>query len=405
MSAEPPEGVWTTESADALAQVRSPTGGLGAGPAGSGAAADPRRALRLATRGSALALAQSRLVVDGLRAAWPELRVELVTVLTEGDRRRDVPAAALGGKGIFTAAVQEAVLDGRADLAVHSAKDLPAAQVPGLVLAAVPPRDDPRDVLVGRYRLGGLDDLAPGSRVGTGSPRRVALLQWLRPDLELVPIRGNVDSRVRRVHAGELDAVVLAAAGLRRLGLVTVGAASTSAREASVGHAAGLRRLGLAAAFPSAPELPAGAASTSGAKPPAGHGHGDAAVPLDPETFTPAPGQGTLAVEAREDDTHALGLLSALTHRPSRVALRAERSFLQRLGGSCTLPAGALLRPTDAGPLEIQGFLSALDGKGLVRERLRGPADDPEGLGRTLADRLLDACGPEVRALVEDSRR
>jgi hydroxymethylbilane synthase len=324
--------------------------------------------LRLATRGSALALAQSRLVVDGLRVAWPELRVELVTVLTEGDRRRDVPAAALGGKGIFTAAVQEAVLEGRADLAVHSAKDLPAAQVPGLVLAAVPPRDDPRDVLVGRYRLGGLDDLPPGARVGTGSPRRIALLQWLRPDLELVPIRGNVDSRVRRVHAGELDAAVLAAAGLRRLGLVAVGAASTSAREASAGH-------------------------------------GDAAVPLDPETFTPAPGQGTLAVEAREDDTYALGLLSALTHRPSRVALRGERSFLQRLGGSCTLPAGALLRPTDTGPLEIQGFLSALDGKGLVRERLRGPADDPEGLGRTLADRLLDVCGPEVRALVEDSRR
>jgi hydroxymethylbilane synthase len=346
------------------------TAAEGAGGSGAGS-------LRLATRGSALALAQSRLVVDGLRAAWPELRVELVTVVTEGDRRRDVPAATLGGKGIFTAAVQQAVLDGRADLAVHSAKDLPAAQVPGLVLAAVPRRDDPRDVLVGRS---GLDDLRPGARVGTGSPRRVALLHWLRPDLELVPIRGNVDSRVRRVHGGELDAVVLAAAGLRRLGLAV-----------------------------------------------------EAAVPLDPEAFTPAPGQGTLAVEAREDDTHALGLLSALTHRPSRVALRAERSFLQRLGGSCTLPAGALAGgpaggvqgtprgspgqlgpmraprwigpPTNAGPLEIQGFLSALDGKGLVRERLRGPADNPEGLGRALADRLLDACGPEVRALVEDSRR
>jgi hydroxymethylbilane synthase len=317
------------------------------------AAEGPDRALRLATRGSALALAQSRLVVDGLRTAWPELRVELVTVVTEGDRRRDVPAAALGGKGIFTAAVQQAVLDGRADLAVHSAKDLPAAEVPGLVLAAVPVRDDPRDVLLGRQALtAGLDDLALGARVGTGSPRRVALLNWLRPDLELVPIRGNVDSRVRRVHAGELDAVVLAAAGLRRLGLAS-----------------------------------------------------EAAIPLDPESFTPAPGQGTLAVEAREDDTGALGLLSALTDRPSRVSLRAERAFLQRLGGSCTLPAGALARPTDAGPLEIQGFLSALDGKGLVRERLRGPADDPEGLGRTLADRLLDACGPEVRALVEDSRR
>ena len=308
--------------------------------------------LRLATRASALALAQSRLVVDGLRAAWPDVRTELVTVVTEGDRRRDLPAAALGGKGIFTAAVQQAVLDGRADLAVHSAKDLPAAQVPGLVLAAVPERDDPRDVLVGRRRLAGLDDLAPGARVGTGSPRRVALLNWLRPDLELVPIRGNVDSRVRRVHGGELEAVVLAAAGLRRLGL------------------------GL-----------------------------DAAVPLDPEAFTPAPGQGTLAVEAREDDTGALGMLSALTHRPSRVALRAEQAFLERLGGSCTLPAGALLRRVDDGPLEIQGFLSALDGKGLVRERLRGPADQPEALGQALADRLLDVCGPEVRSLVEDSRR
>jgi hydroxymethylbilane synthase len=341
------------------------------------AAEGPDRALRLATRGSALALAQSRLVVDGLRAVWPELRVELVTVVTEGDRRRDVPAAALGGKGIFTAAVQQAVLDGRADLAVHSAKDLPAAQVPGLVLAAVPVRDDPRDVLLGRGALTGLDDLAPGARVGTGSPRRVALLNWLRPDLELVSIRGNVDSRVRRVHAGELDAVVLAAAALRRLGL--------------------------AATFPSATELLDRAASTSGREPSVGHS--DAAVPLDPESFTPAPGQGTLAVEAREDDTGALGLLSALTDRPSRVSLRAERAFLQRLGGSCTLPAGALARPGSEGPLEIQGFLSALDGKGLVRERLRGPADDPEGLGRTLADRLLDACGPEVRALVEDSRR
>jgi hydroxymethylbilane synthase len=344
--AEPPGGLWTTAASRSGDPLRSPTGGPDAGPGGSGV-----RPLRLATRGSALALAQSRLVADGLRSAWPELRVELVTVVTEGDRRRDVPAAALGGKGIFTAAVQEAVLDGQADLAVHSAKDLPAAQVPGLVLAAVPERDDPRDVLVGRQRLTGLDDLAPGARVGTGSPRRVALLHFLRPDLEVVPLRGNVDSRVRRVHGGELDAVVLAAAGLRRLGLAAE------------------------------------------------------AVPLDPETFVPAPGQGTLAVEAREDDTHALGLLGALTHRPSRVALRAERSFLRRLGGSCTLPAGALLRPLDAGPLELHGFLSALDGKGLVRERLRGPGDDPEGLGRVLADRLLDACGPEVRSLVEASRR
>jgi len=316
--------------------------------------------VRLATRGSALALAQSRLVADGLAAAWPGLQVVLVPVVTEGDRRRDVPTTALGGKGVFTAAVQEAVLDGRADLAVHSAKDLPAAQVPGLVLAAVPEREDPRDVLViGRPELGpatdDLDRLPRGARVGTGSPRRLALLSWLRPDLEVVPVRGNVDSRVRRVRSGELDAAVLAAAGLRRLGLAE-----------------------------------------------------EAAVPLDPEVFIPAPGQGCLAVEAREGDTRVLGLLGALTHRPSRVALRGERAFLARLGGSCTLPAGALLRapePDSGGRLEIQGFLAAADGKGLVRERLLGPPDDPEGLGQALADRLLAACGPEVRALVEASRR
>jgi len=312
--------------------------------------------VRLATRGSALALAQSRLVADGLTAAWPELEVVLVPVVTEGDRRRDLPTTALGGKGVFTAAVQEAVLDGRADLAVHSAKDLPAAQVPGLVLAAVPEREDPRDVLVTRAgpATDDLDRLPRGARVGTGSPRRLALLSWLRPDLEVVGIRGNVDSRIRRVRSGELDAAVLAAAGLRRLGLAE-----------------------------------------------------EAAVPLDPEVFTPAPGQGCLAVEAREDDTRVLGLVGTLTHRPSRVALRGERAFLARLGGSCTLPAGALLRapaPDNGGRLEIQGFLAAADGKGLVRERLLGPLDDPEGLGQALADRLLAACGPEVRALIEASR-
>jgi hydroxymethylbilane synthase len=246
--------------------------------------------------------------------------------------------------------------------------------VPGLVLAAVPEREDPRDVLVTRQperedprdvpvtrqpergpAAGDLDRLPRGARVGTGSPRRLALLSWLRPDLEVVGVRGNVDSRVRRVRSGELDAAVLAAAGLRRLGLAE-----------------------------------------------------EAAAPLDPEVFTPAPGQGCLAVEAREDDTRVLGLLGVLTHRPSRVALRGERAFLARLGGSCTLPAGALLRapePDSGGRLEIQGFLAAADGKGLVRERLLGPPDDPEGLGQALADRLLAACGPEVRALVEASRR
>jgi hydroxymethylbilane synthase len=315
--------------------------------------------LRVATRGSALALAQARIVADGLQAAWPGLEVTLVRVVTEGDRRRDQATSQLGGKGVFTAAVQQAVLDGRADLAVHSAKDLPAGQTSGLALAAVPRREDPRDVLVtagaGEASGGGadpLDALPTGSRVGTGSPRRVALLSWLRPDLELVPLRGNVDTRVGKVAAGELDAVVLAASGLRRLG------------------------------------LPAGATGQ-----------------LDPEVFTPAPGQGCLAVEARAGDRRVVDLLAALTHEPSRAALEGERAFLSRLGGSCTLPAGALLTVAADGALEARGFLAALDGKGLVRERLSGPPGDAAALGRALADRLLAACGPEVRDLIEASRQ
>jgi hydroxymethylbilane synthase len=270
-----------------------------------------------------------------------------------GDRRRDLSAAQLGGKGVFTAAVQQAVLDGRADVAVHSAKDLPAAQTPGLALAAAPEREDPRDVLVtaaGTAVEGDpLDSLPTGSRVGTGSPRRVALLSWLRPDLEVLPLRGNVDTRVGKVIAGELDAVVLAASGLRRLGLAAAGAGF-----------------------------------------------------LDPEVFTPAPGQGCLAVEAREDDQRVLTLLAGLTHEPSRTALTGERAFLARLGGSCTLPAGALLTMA-GGSLEMRGFVAAQDGKGLVRERLTGPAGDPEGIGRALADHLLATCGPEVREVIEAS--
>jgi hydroxymethylbilane synthase len=251
-------------------------------------------------------------------------------VVTEGDRRRDVPAASLGGKGIFTAAVQQAVLDGRADLAVPLGQG--PARRPGPRPWSWPPcpgATTPATSLVGRSRLTGLDDLGPGpgsapaahagSRCCTGSG---PTWSWSRS-------AATSTAGSAAVHGGELDAVVLAAAGLRRLGLAE-------------------RR----------------------------------PVPARPGGVHPGPGQGTLAVEAREDDTRALGLLSALTHRPSRVALRAERSFLRRLGGSCTLPAGALAAPTDAGPLEIQGFLSGLDGKGLVRERLRGPADDPEGLGR-----------------------
>ena len=208
--------------------------------------------LRAATRGSALALVQTELAATALRALDPALVVENVEVRTEGDRDRSTPLSVLGGRGIFVRAVEEALLDGRADIAVHSLKDMPTTQLPGLTLAAVLPRADLRDALVAREGRR-LADLPPGARVGTSSRRRVALLRALRPDVEAVEIRGNVDTRLRKVAEGEYDAAVLAAAGLERLGRIS-----------------------------EATEL------------------------FEPERFLPAPGQGAIVVQCRADDTATL---------------------------------------------------------------------------------------------------
>lgn len=296
------------------------------------------RPLRLATRGSKLARAQAGEVASRLQARWPALDVAIQVVATAPPARLDAV------KGSFTADIQRAVLEGRADVAVHSAKDLPAVQVDGVVIAAVPPREDPRDVLVGAAGPVALTGLPAGARVGSSSPRRVALLRHLRPDVDVVGLRGNVDTRLDKIRAGEADAAVLAAAGLRRLGLFAL--------------AEGV---------------------------------------LDPRSFVPAPGQGCLAVEAGADDARTIELLRAIDDAPSAAALRGERAFLARLGGACTLPAGAWLDLSDD-HAEMTGFVAALDGSGLVRERVGGAAQDPERLGVTLAERLLAAAGPEVHA-------
>ncbi|GEN81575.1 hydroxymethylbilane synthase [Actinotalea fermentans] len=279
--------------------------------------------LRLGTRGSALALAQSQMVADAVERALGR-PVELVRVRTEGDRLTG-SLATLGGTGVFVAALREALADGRCDLAVHSLKDLPTADAPGLLVAAIPERADPRDALCARdgRTLGGLPD---GARVGTGSPRRAAQLRALRPDLDVVDIRGNVDTRLARVpglgspggqaaperHApprGDLDAVVLAAAGLARLG-----------------------RSGVAS------EL------------------------LDPTAVMPAPGQGALAVECRAADTALVAGLAALDHLPSRLAVTAERALLAALEAGCAAPVGALgtLRPD--GVLVLDAVVCRPDG-------------------------------------------
>ncbi len=298
--------------------------------------------IRLGTRASALALAQAATVADSLRRLGAE--VELVPMRTEGDRRRAARLAEAGGKGLFVREIEDALAAGRVDLAVHSLKDLPAAQPPGLTLAAYPPREDPRDVLVSRCG-GGVEALPAGAVVGTSSLRRRALLLALRPDLQVEPLRGNVDTRLRRLSRTGVDAVVLAAAGLARLSLA----------------------------------------------PPA-------AVPLPPDVFVPAVGQGILAVEVREADVRMRALVAALDHRPTRVAALAERAYLRRLGASCNTPMAAHA-VVDGGRVTMTAVVASEDGRRLLRADAAGPVEDPDGLGRSLAESLLAQGAAAVAAL------
>jgi hydroxymethylbilane synthase len=293
--------------------------------------------LRIATRRSALALWQAEHVRSALQHHHDGLEVELVPVSTEGDRRLDVPLSEIGGKGVFATEVQAAVLDGRAELAVHSAKDLPALTGDGLVLAAVPERGDARDALVG----GRLEELPDGAVVATGSMRRRALLADLRPDLRFAELRGNMSTRLAK--ADDFDAIVVAAVAFERLGL--------------------------------------------------GEHLSDV---LEVDGFVPQVAQGALAVECRVDDTDTRQLLAAVEHPPSRRRVTAERSFLAELGGDCTLPAGAHARVAPDGGLELLGVLADRVGGRLLRERVTlAVADDAteaalEELGRGLAARLRE---------------
>jgi hydroxymethylbilane synthase len=294
--------------------------------------------LRIATRGSALAVAQSGLVARAVERALG-VETELVRIRTEGDRLQQGSLAALGGKGLFVKELEEALLDGRADFAVHSAKDLPARLAPGLDLAAFPERADPRDALVGSR----LDALRTGARVGTGSLRRAAQLRAARPDLELVPLRGNVDTRLRKLAEEGLDAVVLACAGLERLGL----AVRIDER-------------------------------------------------LDPARLLPAVGQGTLALEARAGSALAADL-AALDHGPTRAATRAERAFLERLAGDCTVPLAAYAR-LEGGEVALAALLASAAGDRLVRAAERAPAAEAESAGRRAAEAILAQGGAALLA-------
>lgn len=290
--------------------------------------------MRLATRGSPLARWQADDVVARLTAAHPGLDVTLLVVETSGDRQADRPLWEIGGQGVFVKEVQAAVLEGRAEAAVHSAKDLPSRTAPGLALAAVPVRHDPRDVLVGNT----LEGLGPGARVATGSVRRRAQLAWLRPDLTFSGLRGNIATRIERIPEG--GAIVMAAAAIDRLGLQ-----------------------------PSSMEV------------------------LDPSVMLPQVGQGTIAVECASGDSSTLALLDAIDDPDLHACLSAERAFLARLGGGCDLPAGAWARRSGPGVV-VDGLLASLDGRMLIRDHIEG--DVPESVGTELASRLLVSGGDSL---------
>jgi hydroxymethylbilane synthase len=299
--------------------------------------------IRVGTRGSPLALIQTRLVTDAIATYAPDTQVEVVVVRTEGDRNRHDSLVTLGGRGVFVRDIEDRLLDGEFDLAVHSLKDLPTTQPDGLVLAAIPARGDARDALVSRsgHLLAGLP---AGSVVGSSSQRRSAQVLALRPDLAVQSIRGNIETRLRKLDEGQYDAIILAAAGLARMGL---------------------------------------------------DGRINEYFTLD--QMVPAVGQGTLAVECRVEDTRTLALLASLDDGPARAAAGAERAFLRGLGGGCMLPIGAYAGLHDE-LLTLHGLVAQPDGRRIVRGTRSGPAADGEMLGTQLAERLMAEGG---RTLME----
>ncbi len=304
--------------------------------------------LRIATRRSKLALAQSEWVKAQLEELNPGLSVELREYVTRGDQIQNVPLSQVGGKGLFTKEIEDALLSGEADIAVHSLKDLPSELPPGLTLACTPPREDARDALVlplGAAAGAGLETLRAGARVGSSSLRRSSQVLNARPDVLVESVRGNVDTRLRKLDEGQYDALILAAAGLNRLELA---------------HRISLH--------------------------------------LSPEISTPAPGQGALGLECRADDAVTQDALSRLNDRATHLCVEAERSLLAAVGGGCSTPLGAYATLYGSA-LTLTAVLAVADGSRVLRRTATGSAEDPQSLGRSLAAELLAAGGREILGL------
>ena len=307
-----------------------------------------RPTITVGTRGSPLAMRQTELVVASLRAQDPEAQIEIKQITTQGDRDQRASLSDIGGQGVFVKELEAAILVGDIDVAVHSLKDVPSEIAPGLTLAAYPERADPRDTLVSRDGKT-LAELPAGARIGTGSRRRAVQLLALRSDIEPVDIRGNVDTRIRKVDEGEYHAAVLAQAGLERLGLAE--------RASQV---------------------------------------------FDAEELLPSVGQGALVIEARAGDAALLELLESISHDATRLACETERAFMARLGGGCQLPFGAYAE-IEGDSLRFRGFVADDEGHRLLRGELRVPIEEAGSVGTRLAERLLKEGAAEFMVAAEAS--
>jgi len=290
--------------------------------------------IRIGTRGSMLALQQSGMIKDTLENLWPEISVELQVIKTTGDKITDVPLAKVGGKGLFVKEIEDALLDGSVDLAVHSMKDVPAVLPEGLQIGAVPEREDPRDVLIMRQGKD-IADLPKGAIIGTSSLRRAAQILKLRPDFEIRMLRGNLETRIRKLHEGQYDAIILAAAGLRRMGW-----------------------------------------------------NDKISAFLDPAQFVPAIGQGALGIESRVGDERIARILEPLNHPQTAFAVQAERSLLKELEGGCQVPIGGHAR-LSGDSVELVGIVASLDGTEVFRSHQCAGVNDAVELGKRVAAELL----------------
>jgi len=309
------------------------------------------KVIRIASRASKLALAQAEIVRAALLKLCPDIEISIVPVSTKGDRDKSDFLYKSEVQGLFTSEVQRALLDGRADIAVHSLKDLPTAATAGLAVAAIPKRENPADVLVAARPAAGLGDLPPAATVGTSSLRRIAQLRHYRSDLRTVPLRGNVQTRLSKVSAGKVDAAIVAFAGVKRLGLAD-----------------------------------------------------KISAVLSPEEFLTAPGQGALAVQTRADDAELLQLASQLDDKPTRIATEAERRVLKAMHGGCSIPLGVYAKVTGR-RLEIKAMIADIEGKNLIRRSDSCPLSQAQSCAQNLAEQLLASGGREILEQIRNHRK